>query len=352
MSSFTRLFVAATALALTTSPATAQEFTWKNANSFELGNVPGLVARMMGSGKETIETNHLSGRRMRTESGNTATIIDVDAGHVITLDTKAKTFTRMTFEEMTEALRQLNEEAEMQAFMAEDPQGGQRKARAAEGEYDVRMDARVQQLDDRERIAGFNARRTLIHVTVRTVPRDERQRRAEGEGGSMAFLIDTWNTTDAPHGAAIDAFQQAMAGKLSQEMGSMRGLQMLFGQNPGMKDGWENAMQELRKVEGIPVRSTTYIVGVPAGMEYDAQLVLSPPQEQKESAGSRISRGIGGRLRAAAGAPQDQREESQAQAKQSTIVTVKTELREVQSGGVPGNAFDVPADFRETKLKQ
>jgi hypothetical protein len=351
MSRITRLFVAAAAFALTTAPAHAQEFTWKNANSFEVGNVPGLIARMMGSGKETIETNHLSGNRLRTESGNSVTIIDVGAAHVVNLDTKAKTYTRLTFEEMTEALRQMNEEAEMQALLNEEPQGGQ-KAAAKEGEYDVVVDARVQQTDDRAQIAGVNARRALIHVTVKAVPKDEKQRRERGETGSLAFLIDTWNSTDAPHSAALTSFQQAMAEKLSHEAGSMRGLQMLFGQNPGMKDGWERAMNELRKVDGVALRHTTYIVGVPAGMQFDPQLALSPPQEEKESTGSRIGRGIGGRLRAAAGVPQEEQEREQAAAKQSTIITVKSELREVQQGGVPASAYEIPAGFKEAKPKK
>lgn len=333
-------------LVLTSAPAHAQEFTWTESNSFQLSNVPGLVARMMGSGRETTETSYLSGRRMRTESGNSATMIDLDAGHIITLDTKAKTYTRMTFDELAAMMREAAAEAEAQAAAERG-----RPRRGEEPQYDVRFDAAVDVTAEQQSIAGYDARRSLIHVTVTAVPKDEQQRREMGESGSLAFLIDSWNSDAAPHDAALKDFQRAYADRLAVELDRMQSMEVLFAQHPGMKEGWAAAMKELQKVEGVPVRSTTYIISVPAGLTFDRQLVLSPPDEQKEGAGARVGRGIAGRLRAAAGQQQAAGEETAAP-KQNTIISVNSELREVRAGGVPANAWEVPAGYREVKPKK
>ena len=70
------------------------------------GTVAKFAARLGGNNMhDTPTTTIISGHRMRTESGNTATIIDADAGRIITIDTKEQTDTFITFDEMAAAMR-------------------------------------------------------------------------------------------------------------------------------------------------------------------------------------------------------------------------------------------------------
>ena len=68
-----------------------------------------------GTPHDVLTTTYLSGHKMRTESGTTATIIDADAGRFTTIDNKAKTYSSFTFDEMAEAMQRAQESAKAEA---------------------------------------------------------------------------------------------------------------------------------------------------------------------------------------------------------------------------------------------
>src|SRR5437762_11977190 len=66
-----------------------------------LGAIAGIAARLGGADMhESIATTYVSGHKLRTESGNTATIIDADAGRITSIDNKQKTYATMTYAEV------------------------------------------------------------------------------------------------------------------------------------------------------------------------------------------------------------------------------------------------------------
>jgi hypothetical protein len=343
--------VALVATVLAAPTLSAQEYTWTHATSFKLENVPGLIARMLGSGRETTETHFLAGQRYRVESGNSASIVDVPAGHLLQLDTRARTYTRLTFQELAAIARELQEEAEMQALMAEGRQP-ERAQQKDEEEYEFSFDMSVEATGQRQTHAGYDSRQAIVTVSATAVPKDEKKRREAGEPGALVFLIDHWTSRDAPHAAAVQAYEQAFSEKAVSSFGGMSGLDALFAQYPGMKEGWEAAIREMKKVEGVATRTTTYIVSVPPGLKLDRAAVLSPkPEEPREGAGGRLGRMARAAAESAAGQPA-RGDRADAPRTQTVILSTLSELREVKAGGVPAGAFDVPSGFREVKQDQ
>lgn len=319
---------AAAATLLTLTPLQAQDFTWTEATTMKLGNVPGVIAKLMGSGKEVLQTNYLSGHRMRVEQQYTATITDADEGRFTMLNTKDRTYWTMTFKEMSEQMDAAVRDA---------------KKEPAEAGPQIKFSVKVEPTGERATVAGLDASRTFITILAEAAP-DEKE---QTPGGTMAFVVDTWNAKGAPHAGAMKEFQEALVKQYGRDLGgSMAAMQALFAQYEGMEDGWSSAMRELRKAEGVPVKTTIYVATVPYGMKLDRDALLNPKEQPKESTGKKI----GGMLGRMAGAPAKQ-EEAKPQT-QALILSSTTELREVKQGGPGADAFTVPAGYKEKKPKQ
>jgi hypothetical protein len=122
-------------------------------------------------------------------------------------------------------------------------------------------------------VAGFKAERVFLTITL------EAEATPEGEKtekvGSMVFLLDQWISNDAPHRRAYEDFHRLYAQKLGREFRSqVQGLQALFASDARIKDGFEAAGKEMQKIPGVALRSTIYVVLVPATMTFDRQMAL------------------------------------------------------------------------------
>ena len=74
--------------------------------TYEEQTTMGGLMQMMGMGKPTKSTTRVSGDFMRTDNGDQATITDLAGEKIITLDTKKKTYSVMTFAEMKQKMQQ------------------------------------------------------------------------------------------------------------------------------------------------------------------------------------------------------------------------------------------------------
>lgn len=340
-----RILAVAAAIAFVAAPAKAQEFTYHNTMSFKMGGALGFAAKLAGGGKDQVETGYLSGHKMRTEMGDNATIIDADAGRFTMINKKNKTYSTMTFEEMAEMMRQ------MQAQMKDAQKDAKKENPNADVQFKYSAD--VDATGQSEKIAGYDAKRVVVTLTVDAAARPEGEKDMQ-QAGSMVILIDTWNSTDAPHAKAMKDFQEEFARKAAKEMGSsMRGMEALFGMYPGAKEGLEAAAKELKKVPGVPVRTSTYMVLVPPGQKLDRALAMSggkaneKASEEKQGGGG--LGGLMGKLKKATAQPSEGGQPQQAT--QSTIFSMSNTLTDVQAGGVPADAFTVPAGYKQVDPK-
>jgi hypothetical protein len=322
-----RVFVAAAALALAATPLTAQEFTIQSATTFKMGGVLGFAARMGGMPKETFETTYLSGHKLRTDNKDSGTIIDADAGVFTMINKKDKWYTTMSFDQMAAMMKQAQAQAKASQQQA---QAEAAKNKKENGDVEVKYSAKVDVTGKQEQIAGFNAKQALLTLSADASARPEGEKDMQ-QAGSLVVLVDMWNTEAAPHAQAMKSFQDAYAKKAASELGSgARGMEALYASYPGMKEAMEAAAKEMKKVPGISVRTATYIVLVPPDKKFDRELAMSggkADDEKKEEKKGGFGKALGGLL-----APKKQEEQSgqQAEAKQSNVMVVTNEVREVK----------------------
>ena len=334
-----------------------------------LGTFVGLAARMGGANMHDIQsTTSVTAHKLRTESEDAATIIDVDAGRFITIDHKRKTYTSMTFADMAarmqqaaQSMQQASQQASQQrqadqAKAAKDAQPSKDKSNVT-FHYTVAADRPGQH----EKIAGYDAERIFLTITIDADTASDGQK--PEQAGSLVFLLDQWRSTDAPQIAALEEFQRAYAQKVGETFRPpVDALKSAYSFDPRIKEGFSAAAKEMAKVPGVSLRSVTYVAAVPAGMAFDRKLVLADAgaaaadTAKKDDAPKKGGfGGFMGALKSAAEQankkPADNKsDKSDKQLKQGTLLSVNEEARSITRGAVPAGTFDPPTGYREIPL--
>jgi hypothetical protein len=315
-----------------------------------LGAAADIAARMGGGSMHDIATTtYVSGHRMRSESSVTGSIIDADAGRTTSIDHKAKTYVSMTFAEMAAAMQQGMQDAKKSAAKdkAKDP-------KATDDEMKVNYKVAVDRTGERAKIAGFDAERVFVTITMEGEVQSEGKK--DEQVGSLIFLMDQWLSKDAPQIAAMTEFQRAYAQKAGQEFrANIQGMQAAMAADPRMKDGFAAAQKELAKINGIALRSTTHIVLLPVGLAFDRKLAMgdataaaAAKKDEKPKGGG--LRGMMGAIKAAADdANKQEQANKNAPPKQSTMMMITDEVKSITRGAVAEEMFAPPAGYREVK---
>lgn len=335
------LLVAGFAAGLVPGVLAGQGVTVTSTSSMKASGALGFVVRMAGGGSST-STTYVAGHKLRMDSRDVSTIIDADAGRFTTVDNKKKTYSTMTFEEMSEAMQRAAEQGRAEA--AKRPQ---EKPSDIEWSYDVKVDP----TSEHQSIGGYEARRSFITITVTARDKTKANTGGPNQGALVAF-IDEWRSTAAPNGAAMAEFQRAYVQKMKIEFGSQgRALQAAFSSDPRMKTAMEAAAKEMGKLKGVPLKTTTSFIVVPEGQSFSRQLALGGAEEQKggaEEAQPKPKGGLFGRIKAAAAQAEQAGSKESGPATQGTIMSFGSEVQEIKSG-VPADAFSVPAGYKEVK---
>jgi hypothetical protein len=325
-----------------------------------LGGIVSMAARMGGANMhDNPSTTSVSGHKLRVESNNSATIIDADAGRLTHIDNKAKTYSSMTFAEMSAAMEQARASAQQSAAKSKTEQA--KDPNAPKGDVNVKYKVAVDRPGEHQKIAGYDAERVFITITLEgeATPQGEKTEQV----GSMVFLLDQWMSKDVPQIAAMQEFQRAYAQKVGQSFRAQaEGLSAAFSTDPRIKDGFAAAAKELAKVPGIAMRSVTYVALVPAGMTFDRQLVLndasvaSAKAEAEKKDDKPKPSGFRGLMGAIKNAADEANKKGAADknappppATQATLMSVKDEVNSITPGPVPADTFEPPAGYREVK---
>ena len=314
-----------------------------------LGTIVNIAAKLGGGDMHNIPgTTYLSGHKLRTESGDHATIIDADAGRYISIDNKQKTYTSMTFEQMAAAIRAATDSA--QAHVKQ--QGNQKSADERNGEVDLKYNFAVDKSSERQKIAGYDVERSFYTITLEA---DAKPQNGQAEqSGAMVFLVDQWTSRDAPQAQAMREFQKAYMEKAGQAYrSSLDALRSAFASDPRIKTGLEATAKEMQKVDGIPLRSTTYVVLVPAGMQFNRALALGDASSQADAKPKGGGfKGLIGKVKAAAEEANKQPSDKAVAPTQATLITMSDEVRSVTTGALSPDLFAPPAGYREVTPRQ
>ena len=326
-----------------------------------LGAIVRVAARFGGASMHDVATTtYLQGHRMRTETSADGMIIDLDGERVTNIDHKQKSFSSMTFAEMSAAIQQATQKGEQErAKNTKTPKDARQEPAKSKDSVSVKYKVAVDRTGQREKVAGYDAERVFITLTM------EAEATPEGgsteQAGSMVFLIDQWISKSAPQIAAYSEFYRAYSQKVGREFRTQaQGLQSAFTADPRIKQGFEAAAKELQKVQGIALRSTTHVVVLPPGMALDRQLALGEAtaaaakeegakKEEKPKGGLR---GLMGAVKAAAadaGKQSEDNSKKSAPATQSTLLVLFDEVKSISTGAVPEDVFAAPAGYREVK---
>lgn len=328
--------------------ARAQDVQYETVSRVEFAGAAGTVmraaARLGGGSTESVETTYIKGRRMRTDAGESSSIVDLESGRVTVLDHRAKTYTSFTFEEMADQARQAVNDAD-------------RRTESGAGDPEARLDVRfsVDATNERQRVAGYDAQRVLLTMEAEAEAVPEGQTEME-KAGTLVVLTDMWTSTDVPILQARGAFDDASARQAADAGAALtEGFAAAFADDPRMRVAFERSMEEARKIEGMAVKSVTHFVTVAPGQRFDRALATEPraagpglAQRAAQEAGRAAIGGLMGRLggrRAAEPEPAAEAEPTQA-----TLFTVTSEVRNVRAGSVDASVFEVPAGYTERPL--
>ncbi len=337
--------VAGFAVSLAPAALAGQGVTVTSSGSMKGAGVIGAMLKLGGGGSSTT-TSYIAGHKMRHDTKENSTIIDVDGGRFIMLNHKEKAYSVMTFEQMAAAMSMAADS--MKAAKARG-EAKPKNAKPEDQKYELDYSVKVDPTGEHRRIAGYDAARTFITITMGA---HEKGQQARADEGQMVLLVDEWLSNSAPNAVAMREFQRAYAAKMGREFADpMKQMAALFNSNPQLKQGMAAASKEMAKQQGIPLSNTIYFVVVPEGMTLDRQVAVSGGADAGAGAGAQPQEkpkgGLFGKLKAAAAAAQaGQQEEKGAPAKQSTLLSLATEVQEIKTG-VPADAFSIPAGYRE-----
>lgn len=310
------------------APAAAQGVTYVTVTKPEMSGTMGMMARMVpGATSETKVTTYLQGDLQRTDEGEaTSTITHMGEGRFTYLDHKAKTYYSLTLAEMM---------AQAQAAM-----GGMAEAQPAGGAPELK----VERTGKTQRFDGYTAEQLLMWTepTAGAAPQEE-----EGMG-RMAFLVELWFSKDFPGYAELKKAQDAMGASAAA------GMQGAFAADPAMMEAGRKIAEEMKGIEGIPVRTVTSFVMVPPGAEFDRGAVLAASDKPVGGGGGGAAAAAAGAARQALGGimgrgrrQQQEQPAPDAAPTQTVYMRVTQTVQDVKTGAIPAERFQVPAGYKE-----
>jgi hypothetical protein len=299
---------------------------------------------MGGMGDEQTETVYLEGTRMRRDSEDTSTIMDLSTGEVVMLNHGDRTFVRMNVREMMEGMVDRSEEARARA----DSAMAAAEARGEEmPEYEVSFS--TDRTGETGTINGYDAEQVLMVVEFEgRVDEEEAAQENPFAGMRMALVTELWLSTDFPEWSMMQELRDEMqeAWGDSGPFGGPDGSTMA--PIPGMGERFRVAMEEqqeaLQELEGTPVRTVMSWVSMAPDADLDARAVV----EQEVGGGG----GGGGAADAARSALRglfgggDEEEEEEEPAA-PVVMRMITEVQDVESGPLDPALFEVPEGYTE-----
>ena len=309
--------------AVTATPAQADVKTRDKAQvKFE-----GMLGRMFNlfggkAAKEGIvSTTAVKGNRKTTMSESSGRIVDLSEEKVYELDTKKKTYTVKTFDEIRREMREAQERA---AKEAEKEKGKEEKAQP---QKEIEVDFDVKETGQKKSIAGYDAREVIMTITLR-----EKGKTLE-EGGGLVITADNWLGPQIPQMKEAADFEIRYWKQLQgPEAAAISAQQMaaIMAMYPMLKQGMERMQREGTKLQGTPLATTTTFEAVKSKEQ------MAQESQNKESGGG----GIGGML-----GRKILKKDNDVKPR-ATIMTLTNEVQEISTTVSPAD-LDLPAGFKQ-----
>jgi hypothetical protein len=256
-------------LSVSTGPLLA-DFSYHETSKITGGVMAGVlkVAGVFSKqAREPIEaTVAFKGNKMVHRGAMQASIIDLDARTITSIDLQKKQYSVMTFDEMKQAMEQLSEKT--------------KQNKDADMSFKVSADA----TGKRKQIAGYDAKELLMKIQMQATDKKS------GQNGSMVVMTDLWIAENVPGYSEAAEFYKKMAAEMNWTPGGN-----MFAAQPEIAKGMAEAFKEVSKMNGTPVFQK--MVMGPEGIAPPSD-EPAPQQEAKPkpSAGSVLGGALGGRF--------------------------------------------------------
>jgi hypothetical protein len=314
------------------------DFTYQETSTITGGAMASMM-RLAGvfskQAREPIQsTISVKGDRMLHKSANHASIIDLSAGTITSIDLQKKQYSVMTFEEMKQMLEQM----------------AQKMKQNDKGEMNFKVSANA--TGKTKQVAGLDAKEMVMTMEM------EAKDKESGQKGGMTVISDMWLAPGVAGYQEVREFHKRMAEKINWTPGGN-----MFMANPQVSQGMAEVYKEASKVDGVPVQQ---IITMGAAGTLPTDGSAPAPQQQKPAAerpsvGSALGGALGGRFglgrkkssSSDQAPPSDgsggQNAEGQGGGGQSagSLLEMTTELSSFSSNAVDASQFEVPAGFKK-----
>jgi hypothetical protein len=246
----------------------------------------------------------------------------------------------------------------------------ERQKAGAEEPPEVRLDfeLKVDKLGDGGMVAGYPTQHVLLVMKAKATSATPDPETGEEVSGTMVFATDMWVSKDFPGYKALQDAQLKAASDLSPEMrrqmeemaesgrqmaASVQGIQ-------GGGDGMQKMAEEMQKIDGTPLRSLTYQIMLPEGVEFDRDAVLAMADKpipsfslgaamkegMKQSAKDALSGGLGGLLGRKKEPPKPAEETKPAQA---ILMRITSTVENIGTAALADDLFKPNAGYKEVQ---
>ena len=284
----------------------------------------------------TTSTISFKGNKMRREDSlGQIEIIDLDARKITQIDTKKKTYSEMTFDEM----RARMEEARKKA--AEE----QAKHNKEHGNVKIVPKIAVTPGTGTRKILDYTAKETKVRVDMEMTSDDPK---TKGQTANMWVNSDAWIAPVKGYDE-VKHFYMRMAKELDWVPGAV------LGANPQITPAMEEYRKSAAALNGMPLFSLVS-VGM-AGQPGQAGAPQASNDDQKQSSGNPLTKGIGGlfgkKKKKDDDAQQDKSGSSNAapSGTPGSLMDTTVEVTSISNNTVDAGLFKIPEGYKQIEAK-
>jgi hypothetical protein len=308
-----------------------------------------------------VSSIYIKDNRMARVSPDSIEIIDLDKETITNIDVLKKTYTVMTFEQIRQQMEAAREE--MKKKQAQQPAPTTPAANPNQDNVKMSFDVKVRNTGAQKQVSGLDSKESILTMTMNATDQTTQQTAA------MAITNDMWMVPEIPGYEQVRDFYKRMAEKMGPMMAGigMDMSKMLAQQQPGSNQALADMVEEMQKLDGVPVmqimRMGTTTDGKPLPAASEAPLPASPSPSMpsgsdiaKQSAASMITSrlpfGGFGHKKQADPPPAGQNSNQNPNAPPPTsavLMESQTTITNFSSAAVDPSHFEVPAGYKQVQ---
>ena len=294
-----------------------------------MGGMTRMFGKLAGAPTDAESTVSLQGHRLREEWPGRVQIIDLDKQQYITIDTKHRTYTVMTFAEMRAAMEQASA---VLAQQAKPPQGLPMFAIS------------VEEGQGRQTIAGHSCSDVALKLEMQA-------QEAKSQPGGLTTTMHMCMARDVAGADELRAFYRSLAEKLGTLPGQ-GGMAM----NPQLVAAQRALATKAASLQGFPLQ-TVMDMGAPVATAPPETAAPAPaasgrdeaiPTSPSELVTQNLGKMFGGFGRKKKSKPEPAASQPARPAPPGTLMEITTEVTSIATSPVEASLFQVPVGYTET----